>query len=108
MLADAFVIVASLVLVTVVLTQILVPLILNKPLFVSFRKTYQREKNLRQQLEETRRRLAELELEKQLTEHRNELIRRQMEQMESCTSFTSPEREERDPHGRRSPLASGE
>ena len=101
MLADAFVIVISLILVTAVLTQILVPLIQNKPLFVSFRKSYQREKWLKQQLEETRRRLAELEIEKQLNEHRNELIRRQMEQMESCTSFTSPESEQRDPHGRR-------
>jgi hypothetical protein len=100
--------VISLVLITGVLTQIVVPLILNKPLFASFRKSYQRENYLRQQLDETRRRLAELELERQLNEHRNELIRRQMEQMESCTSFTNPEREERDPHGRRSPLASGE
>jgi hypothetical protein len=49
-------------------TQILAPLIQNKPLFVSFRKSYQREKWLKQQLEETKRRLAELELEKQLAE----------------------------------------
>ena len=34
---------------------------------------------IQKKLEETKRRLAELELEKQLMEQRNELIRRQME-----------------------------
>jgi hypothetical protein len=89
MLADGFLILTSLLLVALVVTQVLAPLIQNKPLFASFRKSYQREKWLKQQLEETKRRLAELELEKELAEHRNELIRRQMEQMESSTSFAS-------------------
>jgi hypothetical protein len=94
MLADAFVILVSLMLGAVALTQVLIPLIQNKPLFISFRKSYQREKWLKQQLEETKRRMAELELEKQLAEQNNELIRRQMEQMESYSSFTSPSVEE--------------
>jgi len=94
MLADAFVILVSLVLGAVALTQVLIPLIQNKPLFISFRKSYQREKWLKQQLEETKRRLTELELEKQLAEHSDELIRRQMEQMESFGSFTSPSEED--------------
>jgi hypothetical protein len=89
MLADAFLIITSLLLVIVTLTQIVAPLIQNKPLFGSFRKSYQRERWLREQLEETQRRLKELELEKQLTERQNELIRRQMEQMESCGDFGS-------------------
>jgi hypothetical protein len=94
MLADAFVILGSLLLGAVALTQILIPLIQSKPLFVSFRKSYQREKWLKQQLEETRRRMAELELEKQLADNRNELIRRQMEQMESYGNLTSSSMED--------------
>ena len=90
MLADAFVILTSLILGLVALTQVLVPLVTNKPLFPSFRKSYQREKWLKDQLEETRRRLAELELEKQLEEQHKELIRRQMEHIESYSSYTSP------------------
>ena len=89
MLADAFLIITSLLLVIVTLTQVVAPLIQNKPLFGSFRKSYQRERWLREQLEETQRRLAELELEKQLTDRQNELIRRQMEEMESCGDFGS-------------------
>src|SRR6185369_17759298 len=89
MLADAFVILGSLLLVAVALTQILIPLIQNKPLFLSLRKSYQREKWLKEQLAETRRRMAELELEKQLTEQRNELLRRQMEEIESQCDVTS-------------------
>ena len=94
MLADAFVILGSLLLGAVALTQILIPLIQNKPLFVSFRKSYQREKWLKQQLEETKRRMTELELEKQLANERNELIRRQMEQMESYGNLTSSSMED--------------
>src|SRR5258708_2486574 len=94
MLADAFVILVSLMLGAVALTQILIPLIRNEPLFISFRKSYQREKWLKQQLEETKRRLAELELEKQLAEQNNELIRRQIEQMEAYSSLASPSVEE--------------
>ena len=94
MLADAFVILVSLLLGAVALTQVLVPLIRNEPLFISFRKSYQREKWLKEQLEDTKRRLTELELEKQLAEQSNELIRRQMEQMESYSSFNSPPVEE--------------
>src|SRR5258708_31473895 len=86
MLADAFVILASLLFGAIALTQIIVPLLQNKPLFRSFRKSYQREQWLQQQLEETKRRLAELELEKQLMEQRNELIRRQMEQNSNSSS----------------------
>ena len=51
MLADAFLILVSLPLGTVALTQILVPLIQNKPLFGSFRASYRKEKWLKQQLE---------------------------------------------------------
>ncbi len=90
MLADAFVILTSLILGVIALTQVLAPLISNKPLFPSFRKSYQREKWLKEQLEETRRRLAELELEKQLEEQRKELIRREMEHIQSYASFTPP------------------
>ena len=99
MLADAFVILTSLILGVVALTQVLVPLIANKPLFPSFRKSYQREKWLKEQLEETRRRLAELELEKQLEEQHKELIRREMEHIESYSSYTppSPNEGEREP-----------
>jgi hypothetical protein len=89
MLADAFVVITALVLASVALTQILVPLFRNEPLFRSFRKSYQREKWLRQQLEETQRRLAEMELEKQLTEHQDELLRRRLEQIESYSSLDS-------------------
>ena len=89
MLADAFLILVSLLLGTVALTQILVPLIQNKPLFGSFRASYRKEKWLKQQLEETKRRLTELELEKEIAEQRNELIRRQTEQMEGCGSDIS-------------------
>src|SRR5215472_10356609 len=94
MLADAFVILTSIILTVVALTQVLVPLVSNKPLFPSFRKSYQREKWLKEQLEETRRRLAELELEKQLDEQHKELIRRQMEHIESYGSYTSPSTDE--------------
>src|SRR5438477_7159311 len=97
MLADAFVILTSLVLAFVTLTQVLVPLVINKPLFPSFRKSYQREKWLKEQLEETRRRLAVLELEKELEEKHKELIRREMENIESHSSFTSPSAEEGEP-----------
>jgi len=90
MLADGFVILVAVLLVTVALTQIVAPLIQNKPLFGSFRKSHQREKWLKQQLAETQRRLAELELEKQLAQQQHELTRRQMEQMESFSSFDSP------------------
>ena len=90
MLADAFVILTSLILAVAALTQVLVPLVLNKPLFPSFRKSYQREQWLKEQLEETRRRMAELELEKQLDEQHKELIRRQMEHIESYGSYTPP------------------
>ena len=95
MLADAFVVITALLLASVALTQILIPLFRNEPLFCSFRKSYQREKWLRQQLEETKRRLAETELEKQLAEHQDELLRRrleqieQIEQIESYSSLTS-------------------
>ena len=89
MLADAFVVITALLLASVALTQILIPLFRNEPLFCSFRKSYQREKWLRQQLEETKRRLAETELEKQLTEHRDELLRRRLEQIESYSSLDS-------------------
>src|SRR5207245_10708680 len=91
MLADAVVILASLVFGAVALTQIIVPLLQNKPLFRSFRKSYQRELWLQQQLEETKRRLAELELEKQLAEQRNELIQRQTEQY---SKYSSPSRDD--------------
>ncbi|HTS30136.1 MAG TPA: hypothetical protein VMH81_29895 [Bryobacteraceae bacterium] len=94
MLADAFVILVSILFCAVALTQILIPLIQNKPLFISFRRNYQREKWLKQQLDETKRRMAEMELEKQLTEHQNELFRRQMEQMESLGGLASPPVEE--------------
>ena len=94
MLADAFVILASLLFGAIALTQIIVPLLQNKPLFRSFRKSYQREQWLQQQLEEIKRRLAELELEKQLAEQRNELVRRQMEQMLSYSSSSSPSMDE--------------
>jgi len=90
MLADAFVILVSLLLGAVALTQILIPLIQNEPLFFSLRKSYQREKWLKRQLAETNRRLAELELEKQLSKQRNELIQRQTEHLESYTIFDSP------------------
>ena len=93
MLADAFVILASLLFGAIALTQIIVPLLQNKPLFRSFRKSYQREQWLQQQLEETKRRLAELELEKQLMEQRNELIRRQMEQYSNASSPSMDEGE---------------
>jgi len=93
MLVDAFVILGSLLVAAVALTQILIPLIQNKPLFVSFRRSHQREKYLKEQLEETQRRLAELELEKQLAERRSELIRRQTEELESLCDLTSPSRE---------------
>jgi len=89
MLADAFVVITALVLASVALTQILIPLFRNEPLFRSFRKSYQREKWLRQQLEETQRRLAEMELEKQLAEHQDELLRRRLEQIESYSSLDS-------------------
>ena len=89
MLADAFVVITALVLASVALTQILIPLFRGEPLFRSFRKSYQREKWLRQQLEETQRRLAETELEKQLAEHRDELLRRRLEQIESYSSLDS-------------------
>ncbi len=97
MLADAFVILVSVMLGVVAVTQVLIPLIQNKPLFSSFRKSYQREKWLKDQLEETQRRLTELELEKQLTEKRNELFRRQMEHMESYTSLGSTSLDEPEP-----------
>ena len=89
MLADAFVVITALLLASVALTQILIPLFRNEPLFRSFRKSYQREKWLRQQLEETQRRLAEMELEKQLAEHQDELLRRRLEQIESYSSLDS-------------------
>ena len=109
MLADAFLIITSLLLVIVTLTQVVAPLIQNKPLFGSFRKSYQRERWLRQQLEETQRRLAELELEKQLTDRQNELIRRQMEQMESCGGFDSfPVDESQREEGRRKEISEKE
>ncbi len=98
MLADAFVILTSVILAVAALTQVLIPLIANKPLFPSLRKSYQREKWLNEQLEETRRRLAELELEKQLAEEQKELIRRQMEHIESYDAYTSPSADEGD-HG---------
>jgi len=94
MLADAFVILTSVILAVIALTQVLVPLVTNKPLFPSFRKSYQREKWLKEQLEETRRRLAELELEKQLAEQQKELIRREMEHIESYSAYTSPSADE--------------
>ena len=87
MLADAFFILGALLLIALAFTQVFVPLLLDKPLFGSFRKSCQREKWLKQQLAETQRRLAELELEKQLTDQHNELIRRQIERMESYTSL---------------------
>jgi hypothetical protein len=88
MLADAFVILAALLLASVALTQILVPLFRGEPLFRSFRKSYQAERSLRQQLAQTKRALAEMELEKQLAEHQNELLRRRMEQIESFSYFS--------------------
>ena len=94
MLADALVILVSLMLIAIAITQVLVPLSQNKPLSCSFRKSYQREKWLKEQLEETRRRLAELELEKQLDDQHKELIRRQMEHIESYGSYTSPSTDE--------------
>jgi hypothetical protein len=93
MLVDAFVILGSLLVAAVALTQILIPLIQNKPLFASFRKRHQREKYLKEQLEETQRRLAELELEKQLAERRRELVRRQTEELESLCDLTPPFRQ---------------
>ena len=89
MLADAFVVITALLLASVALTQILIPLFRNEPLFCSFRKSYQREKWLRQQLEETKRRLAEMELEKQLAEHQDELLRRRLQQIEQIESYSS-------------------
>jgi hypothetical protein len=101
MLADALVILVSLMLIAVAITQVLVPLSRNKPLFCSFRKSYQREKWLKQQLEETRRRLAELELEKQLADQQNELIRRQLEHMELYTGSDQRAVSREDPDLRR-------
>jgi hypothetical protein len=89
MLADAFVILTALLLASAALTQILVPLFRGEPLFRSFRRSYQREQLLRQQLEQAKRDLAELELEKQVAEHHNELLRRRMEQIESFSGFDS-------------------
>ena len=98
MLADAFVILVSLMLGAVALTQVLVPLIpLTNHCSSHWRKSYQRKKWVKKQLEETKRRLTKLELEKQLAEQSNELIRRQMEQMESCSSLASPPVEEDEP-----------
>jgi len=91
MLADAFVILAALLLASLALTQILVPLFRGEPLLRSFRKSYQAERSLRQQLAQTKRALAEMELEKQLAEHQNELLRRRMEQIESFSFADLPE-----------------
>jgi len=87
MLADAFVILTTLLIAAVALTQIFIPLFRGEPLFRSFRKSYQREEKLKQQLLQAKRELAQLELEKQLAEHRNELFRRRMEQIDSYSNF---------------------
>ena len=89
MLADAFIILTALMLASVALTQVLVPLFRGEPLFPSFRKSYQAEKLLRQQLADTKRELAKLELQKQLAEHQNELLRKRMEQIESFAELDS-------------------
>jgi cytochrome c-type biogenesis protein CcmH/NrfG len=89
MLADAFVILAALLLASAALTQVLIPLFRGEPLFRSVRKSYQRERCLRQQLEQAKRDLARLELEKELAEHHNELLRRRMEQIDSYPGFIS-------------------
>jgi hypothetical protein len=87
MLADAFVILAALLIASVAVTQVFIPLFRGEPLFPSFRKSYQREQQLKQQLEQTKRELAQLELEKQLVDHKNELFRRRMEQIDSYANF---------------------
>lgn len=89
MLADAFVILAALLVASVALTQVLVPLLRGEPLFRSFRKSYQGERLLRQQLAQAKRDLARLELEKQLALHQNELFRRRMDQIESLSELDS-------------------
>jgi hypothetical protein len=89
MLADAFVILVALMLASATLTQVLVPLFRGEPLFPSFRKSYQAEKLLRQQLADTKRELARLELQKLLAEHQNEVLHKRMEQIESFSELDS-------------------